>query len=145
MKTYTLKEQKLLSLNPYTYKVTKNKLFFTASFKEAFWLSYKAGKSPRKILSELGYDLSMFGQKQIDSIVQNIKRQAESCSGFSEGINHDFRPLTKLRKSNVDLKSKNNTPYTQGEIERLEAEVVYLRQEVEFLKKLFKVSNNIKR
>lgn len=38
MKEYTAKEMKLLKANPYTFKVTKNKLYFTVEFKEAFWI-----------------------------------------------------------------------------------------------------------
>ena len=38
MKEYTAKEMKLLKANPYTFKVTKNKLYFTIKFKEAFGL-----------------------------------------------------------------------------------------------------------
>lgn len=67
MKEYTVKQMKLLAANPYTFKVTKHKLFFTIEFKETFWTSYQAGYAPRKILSDLGYDLEIFGQKQIDS------------------------------------------------------------------------------
>lgn len=85
MKEYTAKEMKLLKANPYTFKVTKNKLYFTIEFKEAFWTAYQAGMAPRKILEDLGYDLEIFGQKQIDSIVQSIKRQAQSRSGFRQG------------------------------------------------------------
>ena len=69
MKGYTVKEMKLLQSNPYTFKVIKNRLYFTIEFKEAFWLSYQAGNAPRKILKDLGYDVSIFGQKQIDSMV----------------------------------------------------------------------------
>lgn len=76
MKEYTAKEIKLLKANPYTFKITKNKLYFTTKFKENFWTGYQAGASPRKLLEAMGYDLSMFGQKQIDSIVQRIKKQA---------------------------------------------------------------------
>ena len=36
MREYTAKERKLLLANPYTYKVTKNKLYFTVAFKEDF-------------------------------------------------------------------------------------------------------------
>ena len=68
MREYTTKEVKQLRANPYTYKVTKNKLYFTAEFKEAFWVGYQAGVAPREILKGLGYDLNLFGQKQIDSI-----------------------------------------------------------------------------
>ena len=66
MKEYTAKEMKLLKANPYTFKVTKNKLYFTIEFKKAFWIAYQAGMAPRKILEDLGYDLEMFGQKQIE-------------------------------------------------------------------------------
>ena len=34
MKEYTAKEMKLLKANPYTFKATKNKLYFMAGFKE---------------------------------------------------------------------------------------------------------------
>ncbi len=44
-----------LKANPYTLNVTKNKLYFTAKFKEDFWISYQAGNAPRKIL--LDFDI----------------------------------------------------------------------------------------
>lgn len=75
MREYTAKEMKLLKANPYTFNVTKNKLYFTIEFKEAFWTAYQDGFAPRKILEDLGYDLEMFGQKQIDSMVQSIRNR----------------------------------------------------------------------
>ena len=45
MKEYTVKQMKLLAANPYTFKVTKHKLFFTIEFKETFWTSYIIIKS----------------------------------------------------------------------------------------------------
>ena len=57
------KQIKELKSNPYVYKVTKHKLYYTAKFKEDFWVSYQAGNAPRKILLDLGFDLTMFGQK----------------------------------------------------------------------------------
>lgn len=64
MKEYTPKQVKELKSNPYTLKVTRNKLYFTIKFKEDFWISYQAGNAPRKILTDFGYDLECFGQKQ---------------------------------------------------------------------------------
>lgn len=55
MREYTTKEMKEFRANPYTFKVTKNKLYFTAEFKEAFWIGYKTGVSLRKLLEDLGY------------------------------------------------------------------------------------------
>ena len=83
MKEYTAKQIKELEKNPYVYKVLKCRIYYTAKFKEDFWVSYQAGNTPRKILEDFGFDLNIFGQKQIDSLVQHIKKQALSGNGFS--------------------------------------------------------------
>lgn len=127
MKEYTKKEIKILEDNPYTLKVTKNKLSHTAEFKKIFWTKYQAGESPRKILTDLGYDTNMFGQKRIDSLVQHIKKQALSGNGFSEGINRTKR-----------VKIISNEDFTPESFAQMQYEVLYLKQEVEFLKKLQK-------
>lgn len=126
MSKYTKKEQELLKKNSYTYKVTANKLYFTIEFKKMFWLKYQAGMGPRKILEELGYDLSPFGQKQIDSITQRIRAEAIAGNGFSEGENKSRRKI--IKPPEVD-----NYPQT---IQQMQNEIAYLRQEVEFLKKV---------
>jgi hypothetical protein len=123
-----------LKANPYTFKVTKNKLYFTAKFKEDFWVSYQAGNAPRKIMQDLGYDLSIFTQKQIDNYVQRIKKEALSGNGFSEGENRERRVPMKATKEE-DLSSPQS-------IERMQNELLYLRQEVEFLKKIISADNS---
>jgi len=137
MKEYTPKQIKELEANPYTLKVTKNKLYFTIKFKEDFWINYQAGNAPRKILSDLGYDLEYFGQKQIDSIVQRIKKEALSGNGFREGENRERR---------IPMKATNREELSSPQpIERMQNELLYLRQEVEFLKKIIMTNNSKKR
>ena len=137
MKEYTPKQIKKLEANPYTLKVTKNKLYFTIKFKEDFWISYQAGNAPRKILSDLGYDLEYFGQKQIDSLVQRIKKEALSGNGFREGENRERR---------IPMKATNREELSSPQsIERMQNELLYLRQEVEFLKKIIMTNNSKKR
>lgn len=139
MKEYTAREMKLLKANPYTFKVTKNKLYFTVEFKETFWTAYQAGMAPRKILEDLGYDLEMFGQKQIDSMVQRMKHQAESRNGFRQGEN-------RTRRKKDELSIQEGVPEQSGEIlENILNEVKYLRQEVEFLKKIVRTENTAAR
>ncbi len=137
MKEYTPKQIKQLKENPYTYKVTKNKLYFTIKFKEDFWIRYQAGNTPRKIMKDLGYDLDLFGQKQIDSIVQRIKLQALSGNGFTEGEDRTKRVPTKA--------TKEEELYSPASIERMQNELLYLRQEVEFLKKIITADNSKKK
>ena len=137
MKEYTSKQVKELKSNPYTLKVTKNKLYFTIKFKEDFWISYQAGNEPRKILTDFGYNLEYFGQKQIDSIVQRVKKEALSGNGFTEGENRQRRvPM------NATLEEELSSPQS---IERMQNELLYLRQEVEFLKKIITADNSKKK
>ena len=134
MKEYTRKEMKKLKENPYTLKVTKNKLYHTAEFKKVFWTKYQAGMTPKKILTELGYDTEMFGQKRIDSLVQSIKKQALSGKGYTEGEN---------RTKRVALKSPEE--FTPESFAQMQHEVLYLKQEVEFIKKITKEANTKRR
>lgn len=133
MREYTSKQIKQLKMNKYTLNVTKNKLYFTVKFKEDFWIRYQAGDAPRKIIIDLGYDIELFQQKQIDSIVQRIKKQALSGNRFTEGENRTKRvPLKK-----IDPENKKEASTSQ-----MQHELLYLRQEVEFLKKIIKVHNS---
>ncbi len=139
MKEYTAKEMKQLKANPYTFKVTKHKLYFSIEFKEAFWTKYQAGVGPRKIVEELGYDLSILGQKQIDSITQRIKYQALSPMGFRQGESRSRRGKNEL------LIPTEQAADEQPALSALINEVKYLRQELEFLKKIIKTKNTATR
>ncbi len=137
MKEYTVKQIKELEKNPYVYKATKHRLYYTAKFKEDFWISYQAGNTPRKILSDFGFNLEILGQKQIDSLVQHIKKQALAGNGFSEGVNRTKR-ISMKATSEKELASPQS-------IERMQNELLYLRQEVEFIKKIIIADNSKKR
>ena len=83
--------------------------------------------------------MEMFGQKQIDSIVQRIKKQAYEGNGFRQGENH-----TRRRKDELTM-LKGSAPESEETFMRIMNEVKYLRQEVEFLKKIMKADNSRKR
>lgn len=123
---YTKKQQKELEKNPYTYKATENRIFFTKEFKKVFWIKYNAGMSPRAILKELGYDLSYFSQSQIDNIVQHLRKKSIAGEEFSEGYAKEKRPNIKLPKPDTSLET----------IQQMQNEITYLKQEIEFLKKV---------
>jgi hypothetical protein len=133
MREYTTKQIKQLKSNKYTLNVTKNKLYFTAEFKEAFWIRYQVGDSPRKIIVDLGYDIKLFQQKQLDSLVQRIKKQALSGAGFTEGEN---------RTKRVPIKKIGSEHEKESSLDQMQHELLYLRQEVEFLKKIIKADKS---
>ena len=125
MKKYTKKQIKELKQNPYTLQVNEQRIFFTIEFKKVFWNKYQAGMSPRVIFKELDYNLETFGQKQIDSIVQRIKKEA-SKGEFTEGYNRLNR--IKIKEGDSEITPQN--------LKQIQNELLYLRQEVEFLKKV---------
>lgn len=131
MSKYTKKQIKELKENPYTLKVDENRIFFTIEFKEIFWTKYQAGMSPRQILKELNYNLDYFGQKQIDSIVQRIKKEALGGE-FTEGYN---------RKKRMKIKQPETVDSPQV-IQHIQNELMYLKQEVDFLKKVLKMGKD---
>ncbi|WP_050637192.1 HTH domain-containing protein [Candidatus Stoquefichus sp. SB1] len=127
MKKYTKKQIKELKDNPYTFQVDEKRIFFTAEFKKVFWLKYQAGMSPRMIFKDLEYNLEYFGQKQIDSIVQRIKKEG-MAGEFTEGYTRQKRVAIKQPEAEA-------SPQT---IKQIQNELQYLRQEVDFLKKVSK-------
>lgn len=131
MRKYTQKQIKELKSNPYTLKVDDQRIFFTIEFKKAFWTKYQAGMSPRVILKELNYNLDNFGQKQIDSIVQRIKKEA-LVGEFTEGYSRYNR--MKVKEPSGDITPQN--------IKQMQNELLYLRQEVDFLKKVLKAEQD---
>ncbi len=131
MKKYTQKQIKELKSNPYTLKVSDKRIFFTIEFKKIFWKKYQAGMSPRSIFKEMDYNLDYFGQKQIDSIVQRVKKEA-LAGEFTEGYSRINR--IKINEPSSDITSQN--------IKQMQNELLYLRQEVDFLKKVLKTEQD---
>lgn len=131
MKKYTQKQIKELKRNPYTLQVDEKRIFFTIEFKKIFWTKYQAGMSPRAIFKELNYNLDYFGQKQIDSIVQRVKKEAISGE-FTEGYSRNNRMKIKEPEGNISPQN----------IKQMQHELLYLRQEVDFLKKVLKTEKD---
>ena len=134
---FTPREIQILKKNPYTYNVTDYNIFFTKEFKEEFWRRYQEGESPRMILEALGYDTDILGQSRVTGVQINIKKQAESGDGFTEGKGRRHKGYKKELYS-VEEKPNDET------IIKMQHEILYLRQEVEFLKKITSLKNTTK-
>lgn len=134
---FTPREIQILKNNPYTYRVTEYNIFYSKEFKEEFWRRYQEGESPRMILEALGYDPDMLGPSRVTGVQINIKKQAESEGGFTEGKSHR-RKGHKKELYSVENKLNDET------IIKMQHEILYLRQEVEFLKKITSLKNTTK-
>ena len=134
-KKFTEAEIRLLAANPYTYRITESTIRFTKAFKEEFLKRYKDGYSPKQIVTDLGYDINILGMRRIEGIRDHITKEALSPAGLHEGslfakIKPNSRDYTELPQSKA--------------IEYMQQELLYLRQEVEFIKKIIVAVNGKK-
>ena len=123
-KPFTLEQIEQLRSNRYTYKVTTSKIFFTAEFKEAFYQKRQDGLTLKETILALGYDPEVLGEKRIDGISHLINKAVREGKGFTEGI--------KPRTSILDEECPD---LTRENFLKMQHELLYMRQELEFLKK----------
>ena len=130
-KLFTEEQQQLLRQNPYIYSVTETRISLTKEFKELFMAAYKAGESPRKILEDHGFDISIIGERRIWSIPHRIRTEYRKYGEFHEG----YAPQGEA--ASQDALTGAAKPVSEAdEIKQLRHEVDYLKQEMEFLKKI---------
>ena len=122
---YMRQELEFLRSNRYTYKVTTSKIFFTAEFKEAFYQKRQDGLTLKETILALGYDPEVLGEKRIDGISHLINKAVREGKGFTEGI--------KPRTSILDEECPD---LTRENFLKMQHELLYMRQELEFLKKI---------
>ncbi|MBR6860094.1 MAG: hypothetical protein IKM73_02050 [Acidaminococcaceae bacterium] len=122
-------EIRILEANPNTLRVTPHTLSLTLSAKHRIWELVDTGLSRRQIMEELGYDSQMLGEHRFQSIVRSVIKEANSPLGLHEGY---FRNIGKIT-DNEEIRQLDHTPASYI---KLKNEVIYLREEVEFLKKI---------
>lgn len=130
---FTQEEIEILKANPYTLSVTKYSIRFTLAFKQTLWLRRQAGDRIHNIFTDLGYDMDIIGLKRAKSISTRIRNEALSPDGLHENNN---RP-----KLHPEFTTFQNMPYDEAMI-RMQHELLYMRQELEFIKKIIKTDNS---
>ena len=134
-KRFTEEEIRMIASNRYKYRITEMTIRFTLEFKKEFLKRYKEGYSPTQIVTDLGYDASVLGKRRIEGIRDHIMKESLSEAGLHEG--------TLLPKMLPSLKNYSTIPKEKA-IEYIQHELIYLRQEVEFIKKII-TAENLKR
>lgn len=124
IKEFTEEEQLILRGSEYVVDVTSRFVYFSAAFKEQFYKEYQAGKKPRQIVREFGIDPDLIGQSRINGLKQHIIKDLRKGKGFTE--------MTSEAASAQSGRAL--TP--EARIRRLEHELAYTRQELEFVKKI---------
>ena len=118
-----------LRQNPYVYSVTGIRLCFTREFKERFLYFYNKGDLPRKILEDHGFDPKVLGSRRIWSVSQHIRDEYKRYGEFHQG----YGP----RDPGGSGSSASDPAQSEADgLKQLRHEVDYLKQEMEFLKKI---------
>lgn len=136
MKSFTPAEIELLKQNPNTFRVTPNRLYLTLHAKERIVEMWEKHYSFSCIMEELGYDIDVVGIPRAHGLVERAREEAASPYGLHEGY---FRAPKRI--------GINELAELHGEesVSKLKNEVVYLRQEMDFLKKISRLANTEKR
>lgn len=133
-RAFTQEEMDTLRSNKYTYSVSPNTISFTIEFKKEFWKRYQSGQSPREIVKALGYDDQMLGSTRLWGLQGMIRKQAKEGK-FREG-------------QHVSYAISNHPDYSSmpddQKLFAMEHELYYLRQEMEFLKKILRPDKDTK-
>lgn len=129
---FTDEEVKILGKNKYTSFVSNSSIRFTLEFKEMFMERKQQGITARRIFKEAGYDVDILGTSRIKNLSKRIPKEASSPCGLHEGYHiHSKRP--------EDADYSRMAP--EEAMAAIQREIVYLRQELGFIKKIIKTDS----
>jgi len=123
IKEFTKEQIEQLKFNKYVVAVNSQFVYFSTEFKERFYKEYQSGKKPKKVIVDMGLDPEILGQSRINGIKCHIMNNVRDGKEFTD--------VTKIPEAHVDGFIK-----TEDKIRRLEHELEYTRQELEFVKKI---------
>lgn len=135
-KKFSDKQLEILRANPFTSRADYHHIWFTLEFQNLFLSRYDAGESSPEIFSSLGYDIDVVGYSRVCQYPRQLKRRLESGKELTETHGN-----TKAEEpKHVDY----NTMPVQQSVAAMQRELTYLRQQVEFLKKITELDKNQK-
>lgn len=132
-KKFSPEEVEELRANPYTERVSEEQISFTLAFKEAFWRLSVEGCTGNMAFRKLGYDPEVLGFERVHNITKRIRHAAKTPEGI-QGVSKSRMRISKEHFSNADLEKMSRRESEQ----RLQREIVYLQQQMAFLKKLMR-------
>ena len=137
-KQLTTEQIEHLLNSPYVAYVSRTTVTFTKAFKELFWHRYCDGIPPMKICSDAGLNPDIIGKGRVDTLIKALRDQVERGLPFNDGNEpHTDKPDKKFDIPKMPRLSKNALiPLTPDAIAKMAHEVKYLKQEMEFLKKI---------
>ena len=138
-KLFTPEEVEILKENSYTWKVSADRITYTQEFQKAFWELSLQGLSGTDAFKALGYDPKILGKERIHNTTKRIRKQGNSPEGIRQKPRKWMRTTRKQFKL-ADLEQMSHKEAAR----RMQREIVYLQQQVEFLKKVMQQGGSYK-
>lgn len=128
-----LSEAEIASLkaHPGVENVTERVVIFTPEFKRKVHSRMTAGEDIFDILETEGIDVSALGKPRIYGMREKLQKYASRAEGFEKRVRHDRR-----QPEASDATQSTADSDIQSRLKRLEHELAYARQEIEFVKKI---------
>lgn len=131
VKAFTAEEQKKLSENPYTYKVTSTTIKFTVEFKKLFYEMKSKGMAIRDIFISLGYDPDILGPSRMEGVSYKLNKAMRERGYFWEGTH----PHSSILDGECPEPTAEN-------FQRMFHELQFMKQEIDFIKKISSATND---
>lgn len=115
-----------LKNNNFVKSVSEKGITYTDEFKVYFIAEYSKGKLPSQIFQDAGFDIETFGRERVNSASKRWRKAYNEMSelGLMDARKHaNGRPLSR-KLSQKELLAKKD------------AEIAYLKSEVELFKKI---------
>lgn len=127
----------ILAQNSYTHSVSNYRISFTLEFKKFFAEQMNVpGMTTSKIFTLAGYDASWFSRDSKDAFRKEIRKELNSGTGLKPP-----RGLSQKEKATLFAKKDLSKQSADASIKELQDKVVYLEQQLEFLKKISNLRN----
>ena len=124
-KLFTADQVDQLRQNPYVEKVNEKTIKYTDTFREEFLRQYQQGINPAAIVQNLGFDPRVLGRGRLHSIAQRLTRIDKERGGDLRDMRHQGSGRPRKRERTME-----------EENERLRHENIYLKQQLDFVKKI---------
>ncbi len=125
-KLFTSEEVAAFKASPYVESATMRELVFTPEFKKIIYERIVLGEKIEKVLEEYGINTAAMGKFRVRGLQDKLEKYARREAGFER----------QDRSSKTD---EGKAAVAEKRIVQLEHELAYMKQEVEFLKKVRQV------
>ena len=137
--TFTPEQLKELLDSPHVAYVSRKTVSYTKAFKTHAWQRYCDGIDPLQIFADAGLNITLLGSSRIRSVFKALRETKEKGLPFTEG--NDPHPIDAEKKYTFPTPprraNKGRPPImTDLEVNKLVAQVAFMAQEIEFIKKI---------